>query len=90
MDTPKENPEGFEKTSLLNKADKLQGRLLMIHGYIDPVVVPQNSLDFIRACIKADTDIDYFLYPDSEHNMRGQKRVHLMKKITRYFDDFLK
>jgi dipeptidyl-peptidase-4 len=90
MDTPDENPEGFEKTSLLNKAENLQGRLLMIHGYKDPVVVPQHSIDFIRSCIKAGTDIDYFLYPESEHNMRGQTRVHLMKKVTRYFEDFLK
>ncbi len=89
MDTPKENPEGFKKTSLLNKAKDLKGRLLMIHGYVDPVVVPQNSLDFIRSCIKAETDIDYFLYPESEHNMAGKTRVHLMKKVTRYFDDYL-
>ncbi|MCF6365148.1 MAG: S9 family peptidase [Bacteroidales bacterium] len=89
MDTPEENPEGFEKTSLLNKAGELKGRLLMIHGYQDPVVVPQNSIDFIKSCINAGTDIDYFIYPESEHNMRGKARVHLMKKITRYFDDFL-
>jgi dipeptidyl-peptidase 4 len=90
MDTPIENPEGFEKTSLLNKADKLQGRLMIIHGYQDNVVVPQNSIDFIRSCINAGTDIDYFLYPESEHNMMGETRVHLMKKVTRYFDDYLK
>jgi dipeptidyl-peptidase-4 len=90
MDTPEENPEGFEKTSLLNKADRLQGRLMIIHGYQDPVVVPQNSIDFIRSCIAAETDVDFFLYPESEHNMFGETRVHLMKKITRYFDDFLK
>ncbi len=90
MDTPKENPDGFKETSLLNKADKLKGRLLMIHGYQDPVVVPQNSIDFIRSCIKEGTDLDYFLYPESEHNMRGKTRIHLMKKVTRYFDDYLK
>ena len=90
MDTPSENPEGFQNTSLLNKADKLQGRLMIIHGYQDPVVVPQNSIDFIRSCVAAGTDIDFFLYPESEHNMFGDTRVHLMKKVTRYFDDFLK
>lgn len=89
MDTPKENPEGFKKTSLLNKAKDLKARLLIIQGYVDPVVVPQNSLDFIRSCIKAGTDIDYFLYPESEHNMKGKTRIHLMKKVTRYFDDYL-
>ncbi|PID87845.1 MAG: S9 family peptidase [Bacteroidia bacterium] len=90
MDTPAENPEGFKKTSLLHKADQLKGRLLMIHGYQDPVVVPQNSIDFIRSCIKAKTDLDYFLYPESEHNMQGKNRVHLKTKVTRFFNDFLK
>ena len=90
MDTPKENPEGFKKTSLLNKAKNLKGRLLIIHGYQDPVVVIQNSIDFIKHCIAAGTDIDYFIYPESEHNMGGYTRVHLMNKVTRYFDDFLK
>ncbi len=90
MDTPQENPEGYKEASLLNKADRLKGRLLIVHGYQDPVVVPQNSLDFIRSCIKNGTDIDCFFYPDSEHNMRGETRVHLMKKVSRYFDDFLK
>lgn len=89
MDTPETNPEGFEKTSLLNKADKLEGRLQVIHGYQDPVVVPQHSIDFKRSLIKAGTDIDFFLYPESEHNMRGMTRLHLMKKVTRYFEDFL-
>lgn len=89
MDTPETNPEGFEKTSLLNKADSLKGRLQIIHGYQDPVVVPQHSIDFIRSMIKAGTDADFFLYPESEHNMRGRTRLHLMKKVTRYFDDFL-
>ncbi len=89
MDTPATNPAGFQKTSLLNKAGKLKGRLMIIHGYQDPVVVPQNSIDFIRSCISKDTDIDFFLYPESEHNVRGKKRIHLMKKVTRYFDDFL-
>ncbi len=89
MDTPETNPEGFEKTSLLNKADQLEGRLQVIHGYQDPVVVPQHSIDFKRSLIKAGTDIDFFLYPESEHNMRGMTRLHLMKKVTRYFEDFL-
>lgn len=90
MDTPQENPEGYAKTSLLGKADKLKGRLLIIHGTIDPVVVWQNSLTFVEECVKKGVQLDYFVYPGHEHNIRGKDRVHLMKKITRYFDDFLK
>lgn len=85
MDTPEENPEGYEKTSLLNQADQLQGRLLMIHGAQDPVVVQQHSMEFIEACIKAGKQVDYFLYPTHEHNVLGKDRVHLNAKIADYF-----
>ena len=90
MDNPETNPEGFEATSLINKAANLKGRLLIIYGGNDPVCVPQHTLSFIRACIDADTYPDLFTYPGDEHNMMGSDRVHLHKKITQYFDDFLK
>jgi dipeptidyl-peptidase-4 len=90
MDTPQENPEGYDKTNVIKKAQKLQGRLLVIHGAQDNVVVQQNSMEFIEACIKAGKQVDYFLYPTHEHNVRGKDRVHLNQKIADYFDTYLK
>lgn len=90
MDTPEENPEGYEKTSLLNKADRLNGNLLIIHGAQDPVVVQQNSMEFIENCIKAGKQVDYFLYPTHEHNVSGRDRIHMYEKIAKYFDLHLK
>lgn len=85
MDTPQENPEGYALTSITDKAQNLKARLLMIHGAQDPVVVMQHSLEFVNACIKAGKQVDYFVYPDHEHNVRGKDRVHLMEKIADYF-----
>lgn len=90
MDTPQENPDGYAKTMLTDKAKNLKARLLMIHGAQDPVVVMQHSLEFIKACIKEGRQVDYFVYPDHEHNVRGKDRVHLMTKITDYFELHLK
>lgn len=90
MDTPQENPEGYKLTSLLNKADQLKGRLLIIHGAQDPVVVQQNSMEFIEACIKAGKQVDYFLYPTHEHNVMGRDRIHMYEKIADYFNQHLK
>lgn len=90
MDTPQENPEGYAKTALPAQAGKLQGRLLMIHGAQDPVVVQQHSMDFIQACIAAGKQVDYFLYPTHEHNVRGKDRIHLNAKIADYFETHLK
>ncbi len=90
MDSPQDNPEGFEQTSLLNKTQDLIGRLMVIHGAIDNIVVWQHSLDFVNECIKNKVLVDYFVYPRHEHNVRGYDRIHLMRTITRYFDDHLK
>jgi dipeptidyl-peptidase-4 len=90
MDTPEENPEGYAKASLLDKAKDLKGRLLIIHGAQDPVVVQQHSMNFIEACIKAGKQVDYFLYPNHEHNVSGRDRIHMYAKIADYFDVYLK
>jgi len=89
MDSPEENPEGYAKSNLNSRVESIEGRLLVIHGAIDPTVVWQHSLYFIEECIKKRVQIDYFVYPTHEHNVLGPDRVHLMEKVTRYFDDFL-
>lgn len=90
MDRPQDNPEGYKNANLKLKAGNLKGHLLLIHGTIDPVVVWQHSLGFLKASVEADTYPDYFVYPGHEHNVIGKDRPHLHEKITRYFDDYLK
>ena len=90
MGTPETNPEGYAKTSLIDKAKDLKGKLQIITGYNDNTVVPQHCLSFLDACIKAGTQPDFFAYPGEEHNMRGHASVHLHERITQYFEDYLK
>ena len=90
MDTPQENPAGYERASLLDKAKDLEGKLLILHGCEDNTVVWQNSLEFIERCINNYKQVDYFVYPHHEHNVRGKERVHLYKKMFDYYEDYLK
>ena len=89
MDHPDKNPEGYAKTSLINKAKDLKGKLLICQGAIDPVVVWEHSLSFVRECVKNNVQVDYFPYPCHEHNVSGKDRVHLNDKIVMYFNDYL-
>ena len=84
MDRPEENPEGYEKASLLTHADKLQGDLLLIHGTIDNVVVMQHNLALVQKFVELGIQMDFFPYPMHEHNVRGKDRVHLMEKVLTY------
>jgi dipeptidyl-peptidase-4 len=90
MDMPQENPDGYKMSSLIEKAGNLESNLLIIHGAMDNTVVMQHSLNFLDACIKNKKQVDFFVYPNHEHNVRGFDRIHLMEKVTRYFDDYLK
>ena len=90
MGSPHVNAEGYEKVSLIHKAKDLKGKLLICQGAVDNVVVWEHSLSFIRECIKNNVQVDYFPYPCAEHNVFGKDRIHLMQKVTNYFEDYLK
>ena len=85
MDSPQDNKEGYDKNNLLNYTDKLKGKLLMIHGAQDPVVVWQHSVMYQKKAVDKGIQLDYYLYPGHEHNVLGKDRAHLMEKITDYF-----
>ncbi len=84
MDTPQENPEGYKKARMHNYIKNLDGKLLLIHGSIDPVVVPQHSLTLLQEAVTQKVQIDFFTYPMHKHNVRGIDRVHLVKKMLSY------
>ena len=89
MDTPESNPEGFKATSLIEKAGNLKGKLLICQGAIDDTVVWEHSLSFIQECIDREIPVDYFPYPIARHHVHGRNRIHLMDKVTQYFEDYL-
>ena len=82
-------PEGFALTSLVDKAPRLKGRLLICQGMEDATVLPINSLSFIQSCVEHNVLADYFPYPCNEHNVTGKWREHLYLKFTDYFCTYL-
>jgi len=84
MDTPEENPEGYKTASPLTYVNDLAGKLLLIHGTVDDVVVMQHNLAFVQKCVQEGVQIDFFPYPMHPHNVSGKDRVHLMTKVLNY------
>jgi dipeptidyl-peptidase-4 len=89
MDTPEDNKEGYDQSSLLAQIKNLKARLMLIHGTIDNVVLWQHSQELVKQAVKNDIQIDYMIYPDHEHNVRGKDRIHLMKTVSRYLTEQL-
>jgi len=84
MDQPDENKKGYSEASLLNKTENLEGKLLLVHGSSDDVVVMQHNLKLVQRFIESEKQIDFFPYPMHKHNVYGKDRVHLMTKVLNY------
>jgi dipeptidyl-peptidase-4 len=85
MRTPKENETGYDGNAPEKMADKLKGKLLLIHGTADDNVHFQNSALMVNALIKANKDFDSEYYPNRNHGISGNNaRPHLYRRMTEF------
>jgi dipeptidyl-peptidase-4 len=85
MLTPAENPDGYEESAPINKAKKLKGHLLEIHGTSDDNVHWQNTVTMVNNLVKEGKQFETAFYPGGYHGIGGGKtRVQLFTKISNY------
>ncbi|WP_071885038.1 S9 family peptidase [Hymenobacter sp. DG25B] len=85
LKTPQENPGGYDDNSPVQFADKLKGKLLLVHGTGDDNVHFQNSVAFTDAMIKANKDYQTLYYPNRNHGIYGgNTRLHLYRQMTNF------
>lgn len=89
MDTPEQNPEGYQRSDLRQYTQNLTGDLLLIHGTVDDVVILDHSMDLLKSFIDNGIQVDYFQYPGHAHNVRGKDRLHLKRKVLDYVMEHL-
>ena len=90
MQTPQENPSGYDSNSPINFVDKLKGKFLLIHGSGDDNVHVQNSMQMMEALIQANKQFDSQIYPDKNHGIYGGKtRIQLFNKMTNFIQNNL-
>ncbi len=78
MDTPQNNPAGYQRTSVVKAAKDLHGRLLILHGIMDDNVHLANTLQLIQALQQADKDFEIMFYPRARHGIFGRHYQRLM------------
>jgi dipeptidyl-peptidase 4 len=85
MDTPDQNPEGYEFGSVLSHASDYKGKLLITHGTIDDNVHMQNSIQLIDLFEDLGKDFEMMLYPGERHGWRGPKEDHLSRLTVKFW-----
>ena len=85
LQTPQQNPDGYDKNSPINYASLLKGKFLLVHGTGDDNVHFQNSVLFSEALIQANKPFEQAYYPNKAHNISGgNTSIHLYSKMTAF------
>ncbi|MBK6966694.1 MAG: S9 family peptidase [Bacteroidales bacterium] len=87
MRKPKDNPNGYDQNSPLFFADKLKGKLLLVHGMADDNVHVQNTVELSERLVQAGKQFDQMLYVNRNHGIYGgNTRMHLFTLIENYLN----
>lgn len=91
MRTPQQNADGYKAASVLERADKLKGNVLIVTGTADDNVHPQNTYEVTERWVQSDLDFDMMVYTNRDHFIRGgNANFHIYNKVYSYFSDKLK
>ena len=86
MRTPKENGDGYNSSSAINRVHQLKGKLLLIHGSADDNVHFQNFMEYNEALIQANVQFETQIYTNRNHGISGgNTRNHLMNRVANFF-----
>ena len=85
MDTPRENPEGYKKASVLTYVDQYKGLLRIMHGDMDDNVHMQNTIQLVDKLQDANKHFELMIYPGGRHGWGGSKSAHDMSERFRFY-----
>lgn len=91
MRTPQENAEGYKAGGAFERADKLSGKLLLVHGMADDNVHYQNCTEYAEWLVQLNKQFDMQIYTNRNHGIYGgNTRFHLYTRLTNFFNEQLK
>ena len=100
MDTPQNNPDGYEVSKVLNHVDGYPTgyeatsvepvMLKLTHGTGDDNVHHQNTLQLIDQMHRSGKNFDFMIYPDGMHGYYGYQGEHFKKSNRAFWLKYLK
>lgn len=102
MDTPQNNPEGYEVSKVLNYVDGYPAEyeagnvcanepvmLKLTHGTGDDNVHHQNTLQLLDVLHKEGKKFDFMIYPDGMHGYHGYQGQHFQNANNEFWLRYL-
>lgn len=87
MRRPQVNESGYNQSNLTDKGDRLNGKLLIVHGLADDNVHAQNTLLYIESLVEAGKQFEMQIYPDDNHFLKKRSNYeHLHRRLMEFLD----
>jgi dipeptidyl-peptidase-4 len=83
---PSQNPEVYDRTSLVKHAGDLSGDLMVVFGTYDDNVHPQNEQAFLNELIAKNIPYEVMIYPMRKHGISDTPaQIHLFRTMREYW-----
>ncbi len=90
LGTPQINNDGYKKSSPVNFAANLEGKLMLVHNFEDDNVLFQNTMQMNDALQKANKSFELMLFPQKSHGVTGPPRRYMLQRMAEFFEANLK
>lgn len=88
--TPEERPEVYEESSVVNKLERIQAPLLIMHGEADPRAPFKNQQLVVERLEELGKEFEARSYPGEPHGFRNPaNRIDLYERTRDFFDRHL-
>jgi dipeptidyl-peptidase-4 len=82
MGLPRDNPDGYRRSSPRFSAASLSGELLLVHSTLDDNVHPQHAMQFAYELQQAGKPFRMMMYPRSAHGVSDARpAIHLRRMM---------
>lgn len=89
MGTPKTNPEGYKKSSVMQYTHQYKGMLQLVHGLIDENVHPQHTIRLATDLQMKNKTFEMMLYGGNRHGITGKQGIHHYNLKNRFIYEHL-
>jgi dipeptidyl-peptidase-4 len=91
LSTPKDNPQGYTKSSVFSVLDGLKSPLFLAHGMADDNVLFVNSTRLMSELQRREIQFQLMTYPGAKHGLSTpQMKIHVFTAIHNYMEAKLK
>ncbi len=87
-----DNGAAYDSSSVLPRAGRIRGKLLLVHSMMDDNVHPQHTMQMLTALTNAGVDADLRIYPPGGHGAvyNAQSQMLLLRVYNEYLNRWLR